>query len=202
MFVVIEGIDGAGKTTFAKMLVNELNKLNLNYTHTRQPGGCDSAENIRTLIKENVFTDFTDLMLMFASRYESLRNTILPALKRKEIVVCERYNDSTYAYQVFESISNLNDTFNYLEDQINIITKPDLVIYLESDVNVSKKRINDRGEPIDRFETDIFFQRKCQRGFNFRISQNKYNYVVIPPQESMDSLFKEVDKIVKDFFYN
>ena len=199
MFIVIEGVDGAGKTTFAKMLIEVLEKRNLNYLHTRQPGGCPGSENIRTLVKENTFTYFTDLLLMFGARTESLANTIIPALNRKEIVICERYNDSTYAYQVFEGNELIAKTFNYLEAQINNIAKPDLVIYLESDIDLNRNRIEARGEPLDRFESNEYFQRKCQRGFNIKMCQKTYNYHVIPAQDNMESLSEQVDKVVEQF---
>ena len=110
-FIVIDGSDGAGKTTMAKMLVEFLKAKGLTVHHTREPGGTPFCENIRdSLLKinkpnnnfesksEQIDPD-TELLLMFAMRNQHLKSKIEPALRNSEWVVCERWTSSTFAYQ-------------------------------------------------------------------------------------------------------
>ena len=108
-FIVFEGIEGCGKSYQAQKLKKNLKKKGINSILTREPGGTKSAESIRTLIlkdyfnkgKEEKFDKYTDTLLYLAARNEHVKNKIKPALKKKNVVICDRFIDSTLAYQVY-----------------------------------------------------------------------------------------------------
>jgi len=108
-FVTFEGIEGSGKSYQSKILYRNLIKKNFSVLLTREPGGTKSAEKIRDLIlKDYFFSDskeqfdkYTDTLLYLAARNEHIKNKIKPALLKKKIVICDRFIDSTFAYQVY-----------------------------------------------------------------------------------------------------
>ena len=107
-FIVFEGVEGCGKSYQSKKLYLRLKKEGYKVVLTREPGGTKSAELIRNLIlrdyfnknQKEKFDKYTDTLLYLAARNEHLINKIVPALKQKKIVICDRFLDSTYAYQV------------------------------------------------------------------------------------------------------
>ena len=104
IFITFEGIEGSGKSFQSKKLYKKLKRKGLSVIHTREPGGSNSAEEIRKLIlngAKNKFHILTDTLLYLAARNEHIRNKIQPALKKREIVICDRFTDSTLAYQVY-----------------------------------------------------------------------------------------------------
>ena len=115
-FIVFEGVEGCGKSFQSKKLLINLKKKNIKTLLTREPGGTKSAELIRNLIlkdyfnKENKekFDKYTDTLLYLAARNEHIKNKIKPALKKKIIVICDRFIDSTLAYQVYGKKININ----------------------------------------------------------------------------------------------
>ena len=115
-FIVFEGVEGCGKSFQSKKLLNNLKKNNINALLTREPGGTRSAELIRNLILKDYFNKdnkekfdkYTDTLLYLAARNEHVKNKISPALKEKKIVICDRFTDSTLAYQVYGKKVNMN----------------------------------------------------------------------------------------------
>ncbi len=102
MFITLEGIDGAGKSTQARQLVERLNGVSRNVVLTREPGGAPGAEEIRRLLVEGEagrWSPETEILLFTAARRDHIERTIQPALKRGDVVVCDRFVDSTRAYQ-------------------------------------------------------------------------------------------------------
>ena len=108
-FIVFEGVEGCGKSYQSKKLKKNLKKKGINSVLTREPGGTRSAESIRTLIlkdyfnkgKDDKFDKYTDTLLYLAARNEHIKNKIKPALQKRKIVICDRFIDSTIAYQVY-----------------------------------------------------------------------------------------------------
>ena len=107
-FIVFEGIEGSGKSYLSKKLYNNLKNKGFKIIKTREPGGTPGAERIRKLILKdyfgknniNLFDKYTDTLLYLAARNEHIKRFILPKLLEKNIVICDRYIDSTYAYQI------------------------------------------------------------------------------------------------------
>ena len=108
-FIVFEGVEGSGKSYQSKKLFNKLKRNKIDSIITREPGGTKSSELIRNLILKDYFTKnnkekfdkYTDTLLYLAARNEHIKNKIKPALQKKKVVICDRFIDSTIAYQVF-----------------------------------------------------------------------------------------------------
>jgi len=102
LFITFEGGDGSGKSTQVDLLKDHFDKLNLSIIKTREPGGTPSAEILRDILTKgevNRWTPMSEALLMWAARHEHLVNVIEPALKSGKIVICDRFYDSTFAYQ-------------------------------------------------------------------------------------------------------
>ena len=116
LFITFEGIEGSGKSYQSKKLYRKIKKLKLPVILTREPGGTESAEIIRKIIlddyfyskKGEKFDNYTDTLLYLASRNEHIKNKIKPEFLKKKIVICDRFTDSTMAYQVYGKKVNKN----------------------------------------------------------------------------------------------
>ena len=120
--IVFEGIEGSGKSHHVKLIVNFFKREKVDFLLLREPGGNPNSEKIRKLIldKKSKFQEKTDLLLYLAARNEHIKNKIKPALKKKKIVICDRFTDSTLAYQVYGKkvnkrfIDNINKFINIM----------------------------------------------------------------------------------------
>ena len=194
MFVVFEGIDGTGKSTQAKLLSEALTQKNISHILTREPGGCPSAEQIRNLVLGHEFLPTTELLLMIAARNEHWNNTIQPALQRGEWVVCDRYVDSTRAYQGFDAGIDLK-LIDQLHDLLGILRKPDHVFMLMIDIDTALERARSRvgQNRYDHFDRPRY--EKIYEGFQSIAKTEKY-YHLIDASRSVEVIQKEVLSIV------
>ena len=163
-FITFEGSEGCGKTTQIEALAKALEAQGKTVLITREPGGTLIGEKIRNLLQdpghENEISDMAELLLFSASRAELIASRIQPALKRGEIVICDRFYDSTYVYQGLGRAIGME-----IVEQLNQITvgtlKPDLTILLDLDAKVGIERAKSRqsGE-LDRIENEslAFFE--------------------------------------------
>jgi len=165
VFITLEGIDGAGKSTQARILERLLagNAEGRPTVRTREPGGWEGGEPLRKLIIEEHFHHpWTEALLFIADRCEHTRRIILPALQRNEIVLCERYNDSTIAYQVWGRGLPEEDVRKVL--LATGLPEPDITFWLDLDVEKALERISCRGEP-DRIESDRCLLERISKGY-------------------------------------
>ena len=163
-FITFEGSEGCGKTTQIEALAKALEAQGKTVLITREPGGTLIGEKIRNLLQDpghkNEINDMAELLLFSASRAELIASRIQPALKRGEIVICDRFYDSTYVYQGLGRAIGME-----IVEQLNQITvgtlKPDLTILLDLDAKVGIERAKSRqsGE-LDRIENEslVFFE--------------------------------------------
>lgn len=162
LFVTLEGVEGAGKSTALAVLARHLEHRNHPPVVTREPGGTELGESIRGLLlahSEPGMGADTEALLAFAARAEHLRTVIRPALARGEYVLCDRFTDATYAYQ--GSGRGLgHDRIAILEEWVQGEFRPDLTLVLDLPVSEGRRRAGQRSRP-DRFEQerDEFFQR-------------------------------------------
>jgi len=198
LFITFEGIEGSGKSFQSKKLFNRIRKLNLSTIYTREPGGSKSAEKIRKLIltgNKDKFNKLTDTLLYFASRSEHFEKTIKPAIKKKKIIICDRFIDSTVAYQVFgKGINKLFVNLVHKEIIGNFI--PDLTFVLKLNINKASLRVNKR-KTKNRYDSfSKKFYQKVQNGFLTVAKKNKKRYFIV--DTSKDT--KETENIIFNKF--
>jgi dTMP kinase len=201
-FIVFEGVEGCGKSFQSKKLINNLKKKKINTLLTREPGGTKSAELIRNLILEDYFSKdskekfdkYTDTLLYLAARNEHIKNKIIPALKKKIIVVCDRFTDSTLAYQVYGKKVNINFINNIHKYILNGL-KPNITFVLRASIHSSQNRLKKR-KTKNRYDnfTQSFYT-KAQNSF-LKIAKGKKNYFVLNSSENNNILEKKIFKIV------
>jgi len=199
LFVTFEGIEGSGKSYLSRILHRNLKKRKIPSILTREPGGTKNAEKIREIIlkdyfykkSEEKFGRYTDTLLYLAARNEHVQNKIKPAILKKKIVICDRFTDSTVAYQVVGKgvDKNLVDTVHkYILGNI----KPDLIFVLKVNISKALSRLNKRKKKnrYDKFSKN--FYAKVQKGFIDIAKKNKARYYII--DNSRDS--KNIEKII------
>ena len=200
-FIVFEGIEGCGKSYQSKRLKKNLEKKGINSILTREPGGTKSAESIRTLIlkdyfdnKKDKFDKYTDTLLYLAARNEHIKNKIKPALKKRRIVICDRFIDSTLAYQVYGK--KVNKSFiEHIHKFILEGIKPNITFILKVSAKSSRLRLKKRRTKnrYDNFSQS--FYTKAQKSF-LKISKNKKNYFVLDSSSNNTKLEKKIFKII------
>jgi len=204
-FIVFEGVEGCGKSFQSKKLLNNLKKKRIPVLLTREPGGTKSAELIRNLILKDYFNHdskekfdkYTDTLLYLAARNEHIKNKIDPALKKKFVVICDRFTDSTLAYQVYGKNVNINFINNIHKFILGKI-KPNLTFVLKVSTETSKKRLKKRKTKnrYDNFAQN--FYSKAQNSF-LKIAKNKKNYFVLNSSKNDSNLEKKIFKIVSSY---
>ncbi|MDD4275951.1 MAG: dTMP kinase [Clostridia bacterium] len=181
-FITFEGCEGSGKSTQTKLLSEYLEKKYIPYILTREPGGNVVSENIRVLIKDmknQSMINETEILLFAAARAQHTYEKILPALNEGKIVICDRYFDSTYAYQGYARGIKLSD-INNINKFSTFKLIPDVTFFL--DITPTDAFLQ-KGAPDkdDRLEqTGIEFHEKVYAGYKELIKHNKKRIVVIP----------------------
>ena len=201
LFIVFEGVEGCGKSFQSKKLFSNLKMRKIPVILTREPGGTKSAELIRNLIlrdyfkktKKEKFDKYTDTLLYLAARNEHVKNKILPALNQKKVVICDRFTDSSFAYQVFGKKVNSKFIINIHKYILNGL-KPNLTFVLKVSAKASRRRLLKRKtrNRYDNFKQS--FYDKVQNSF-LRISKNKKNYYILESSNDDNLLEKKIFKI-------
>ena len=166
LFITLEGIEGAGKSTMVNFIEDFLTKHGHDVIKTREPGGTKIGEQIRDILLKNEnssLTPDTELLLMFAARAQHIKEVIRPALSSGKTILCDRFIDATYAYQGGgRGIDVLR--INILEKWVQSNLTPDLTLLFDLDVSVGIARTKKRSK-ADRFEQEksVFFEnvRSC-----------------------------------------
>lgn len=192
-FITFEGSEGCGKTTQIEALAKALEAEGKTVLITREPGGTVIGEKIRNLLQnpshENAISDMTELLLFSASRAELIASRIQPALERGEIVICDRFYDSTYVYQGLGRAIDMK-----IVEQLNQITvgplKPDLTILLDLDAKIGIERAKSRqsGE-LDRIENEsLDFFEAVREGYLALAKKETERFKIIDGLLSVDEI--------------
>ena len=209
ILITLEGVDGSGKTAVANALYNRLRQKNLNVIKTREPGGNKIAEQLRSIILDKNNADMsplTEVLLYQAGRVEHMDKVIKPALKKGDIVICDRFIDSTIAYQYFgrkQEAGFTESDFNFMEElNIRCGCTPDLTFILDVSEKTAKERMNSRGE-TDRFDEESDKFRKMVRNGYMEIAiRNPERIKVINGETSVNNLVNKimeyVNKVLKE----
>ncbi len=201
-FIVIEGIEGAGKSTAIEFIKKYLTRKNINFIQTREPGGTELAEGVRDLLKRHYKDETidcrTEVLLLYAARLQLINNVIKPALANNIWVIGDRHDYSTIAYQAGgrgvdqEIISFLKDTcigdFSF-----------DLCIYLDIDPVTGLKRARKRGD-LDRIEQeDLNFFKRVRDRYQ-ALAKNNPKMVTIDSGQSLEQLENDIYKVLDTFY--
>ena len=202
-FIVFEGIEGSGKSFQSKKLYKNLKKKSINTILTREPGGTKSAEEIRKIILKDYFYKdpqikfdrYTDTLLYLAARNEHINNIIRPAILKKKILICDRFVDSTFAYQVYGKGVN-RDFINSVHKHILGKIKPDLTFVLKVSISKALKRLKKRKKKnrYDKFSKNFYV--RAQNAFIKIAQKNKKKYYIFDNSIDGNNLEKDILEIV------
>jgi dTMP kinase len=192
-FITLEGGEGAGKSVQAERLEKRLAALGLDVARTREPGGSPGAEALREAILSGFAADFSpagQAFLFAAARADHLEKTILPALGRGAWVVCDRFADSTRAYQ--GAAGNLPEEFIASLERLAVgANLPDLTLILDIPAGIGLKRAAERRQtgPADRFESEgLPFHETLRQAFLAIASAEPWRCVVVDAERSEDEV--------------
>lgn len=221
-FIVVEGLDGSGKTSVTNNLVEKLRKDGHTVLHVFEPGSTDLGTDIRSifLAKHDNIVPESEVGLLLVSKVQLLKEKILPALARGEIVICDRFNDTLYAYQ--NGGKGISRTM--MDRMVNAFgcnIEPDLTLYIdisaETSMKRNKKRADDGGEANSLDLKGIEFRRKVRQtfldrlppsdqelrlalGFGAPIPQLKQRpYLRVDGEQTMHKVLQETVRLVRSY---
>ena len=190
-FITLEGGEGIGKSTLAASLASRLAAREINVVRTREPGGSPGAEALRRLIlspPEDVsgWRPTAEALLFYAARSDHLDRTIRPALARGDWVICDRFSDSTRAYQVAAG-GVATEHFDALEKLVVGPTSPDLTLVLDLPMAIARTRMTSRGGGPDAIEArDLDYHEAVYRAFLDIARANPHRCVVLDASAAPD----------------
>ncbi|WP_299986894.1 dTMP kinase [uncultured Ruegeria sp.] len=197
-FLTFEGIDGSGKSTQARLLAEHLRHHGREVVLTREPGGSDGAEEIRSLVLQgdpDRWSAETEILLFTAARRDHLERTIEPALAEGKVVICDRFADSTRMYQGL-SRGDLRGMVDQLHN-LMIGREPDLTLLIDMDPETGLARAKGRQGAEERFEDfGLDLQQRMRGGFLGLAEEFADRFRVINGNRDMDSVAQDVTNIV------
>lgn len=203
-FIVVEGLEGAGKSSAIGVIEQVLKAHNINFINTREPGGTLLAEQLRDIVKsadhQEKLTQETELLLMYASRSQLLANVIKPALEQGIWVIGDRHDLSSRAYQ--GGGRQFDDSvMNAIADVTLKGFKPDLTLYLDLDPRIGLTRARERGE-LDRIELEKidFFERVRAKYLEF--SERDDAIVKVDASQAMTDVHANIKQILEQYLAN
>lgn len=201
LFITFEGPDGAGKSTQIKQLAAYLEQRNIPFILTREPGGTEISDEIRSLILNPLFTKMeneTEILLYAASRAQHVREKIIPTLNDGGIVLCDRFVDASIAYQGYGLEMSLEDIL-----QINHFAtaglKPDRSYFIDLSPEEGRKRMLKRegNNALDRIEQKgLEYHERVRKGFHKIIQNEPLRFCCLNGSQEIDEIFS---KIKEDF---
>ncbi len=203
-FITIEGIEGVGKSSNIEVLVDHIESAGYEVLTTREPGGTPLAEDIRQLLMhrgDEPIPEVAELLLMFAARSLNVNNNIRPALNAGKWVICDRFTDSSRAYQGAGRGLPMA-TVNQLADWVHGDLWPDLTILLDAPVEVGMARAGNRGEPdrIEREENDFF--ARVREGYLQLAAVEADRFAVIDTTRELSAVQADVARLAQQLIEN
>ncbi len=202
LFITLEGGEGAGKSTQNKRIVEWLTNRGLQVVEAREPGGTKVSEQIRKVLLDtrNAGLNATaELLLMFAARSQLVEEVILPALAKRQVVVCDRFADASYAYQGGgrelgpEAVATV-------EQLVLGALQPDLTLLFDVPVNVGMTRVAGRGE-ADRFELEsVRFFERVRNAYLARAKAHPERFRVIDANLDEQQVWMQVKAVLEEVF--
>ena len=197
--ITIEGCDGAGKSTAINHALKYLQSKNIDSIKTREPGGSKIGNLFREIIVNENIQPLTEALSFAASRIEHIEQTIKPAFAKNQVVLCDRYFDSSIVYQGIARGLGVEKIQNYNSYAIKNFT-PKLTIILDVDVDTALSRIKDNNRQTNRLDREsVKFHNKCRQGFKELIKiypQRNIKYVDASKNE--EEVKKDVIKLIDE----
>ena len=195
-FISFEGTEGVGKSTLIANVAAHLTAQGINFIQTREPGGSPLAEQLRAMLLDpaTTMTEDSELLLMFAARADHVAQVIVPALAQGQWVLCDRFTDSTIAYQGFGRKQGDRAELSKIELLIHqfVAKMPDMTIWLDLPVTEGMSRAKNRGK-LDRFEQEkIAFFERVHQGFAYQAKQCPQRVKRIDAQGTADEVLAKV----------
>ena len=199
-FITLEGIEGSGKTSSLKSITDLLDKKNISYIITREPGGSSIGKELRAILldPDTEISPEVELMLMLSDRKDHVEKIILPNLEKGNWVVSDRFMDSSIAYQGGgrqldkKLIISLTDYLN--------LPQPNLTLLFDLPVEVSLSRVKARGE-LDRFEKEELEFHKRIRNTYLELAKNNSNRIkIIDSSKKIESMLNNVKQAIEKLF--
>ena len=203
--IVLEGIDGSGKTTQANMLVKYLQEIGYEAVYSREPGTTTLGMKLRELILNESMDPLTELFLFASSRIENIQQVILPKLRKGAIVVCDRFIDSTYAYQGYGR--NLLEEVLYIEKKILKLVPEFQTVYLDISLKASLERLDARtGQTKDRLDNEsLEFKEKLIKGYQESITRRLNKVKIINGEDTVNNIEQQlkvwVNEILRTYHF-
>lgn len=205
MFITFEGGEGAGKSTAIKKIVERLQKEGREIVLTREPGGTPIGEEIRSVILDKKNTDMdvrTEALLYAASRRQHIVQKIIPSLKQGKIVLCDRFLDSSLAYQGYARGIGINKVYEMNQFATEGV-EPDLTLFFDLDPEEGLRRIAaNNNREVNRLDVEkLSFHQKVREGFLLLAKKFPHRFVVIDASQNAQKVFedayKEIENILK-----
>ena len=197
LFVTFEGIYGCGKTTQIELLTQKLEDNRLDYMLVREPGGTKIGEKIREILLDNGNFDMeakTELLLYSASRFQLSKQKLIPALENGKIVICDRFYDSTTAYQGYGRGLSIDFIKSLNKFATNNLV-PDITFFM--DISLEERNSRIINNKLDRLESEgNNFQKKVREGF-LELSKNETRFVKLNGSKSIENISKKIWKKIE-----
>ncbi len=203
IFITFEGPEGSGKSTQIGLLAAYLRKKGHKVVMTREPGGSCIADKIRQILLDKNNKELcpsAELLLYLSSRAQHLSDTIEPALKKGYVVLCDRFSDSTMAYQGYARGFD-RKTISMLNEFASSGRKPDLTILLDIDIKKGLQRAHKAKNSKDRLELEpMAFHAKVRRGFKAIASKEPNRVKLVSITSDVAGVFSKVSSLVDTLF--
>ena len=200
MFITLEGPEGSGKTSQMPRLAKYLRSKGYEVITTREPGGTPISDQVRDILismKNTGMQPRTEILLFLAARAQLVEELIKPALQSGKIVLCDRYGDSTLAYQGYGHKLDLDILKRMLAFATDGL-KPDLTIYLDLDVEtgLQRKIKKDEWNRLDAYE--VAFHQRVRNGYHQLLAEEPQRWVLIDASQSLADVQKQMRTIVME----
>lgn len=196
MFISIEGIDGSGKTSQAKRLINKIEGS----VYLREPGGTQVGEAIRNIVLNNEFLNIaptTEALLYATARAQLVDELVIPLIKEEKVIICDRFIDSSIAYQAIGHDLKMEEV-----RAVNIFATsgilPDITFLIDIDGEIGFDRVKSQGE-VDRIEKrGVVYYEKVRQAFLYLAEQEPNRFFVINGNQNIDDIEIEIENILTE----
>lgn len=187
LFLTLEGVDGAGKSTHIPFMQDILHAHNIPVLVTREPGGTVLGESLREILLQQPMCLKTECLLMFAARNEHIQKRIIPALQKGQWVLCDRFTDASYAYQGGGRALGA-EQIRVLEQWVHAGLQPDRTWLFDVPLELARQRMM-KTRVLDRFEKeDAEFFLRTQQAYYERVHQDPQRFIMVDASKDIDSI--------------